>query len=174
LVVTAGITYAASVDQMTLEAWRRVIVVNLDGAFLGTKHAVRTVRTAGHAGSIVLVSSASASRPPSARAPMPRAGRLCACSPGPSPGGAEQGIRVNTVHLAGVRSPMWTGADFWAGLVAQHGGDQEAAWRALAASTPLKRFAEPEEVAQAILYLTSDAASYVTWTELVVDGGFTA
>jgi NAD(P)-dependent dehydrogenase (short-subunit alcohol dehydrogenase family) len=87
---------------------------------------------------------------------------------------AGDGIRVNTVHPAGVRTPMWTGADFWAGVVAQHGGDEEAAWRAVAANTPLKRFAEPEEIAQAILYLASDAASYVTGTELVVDGGFTA
>jgi NAD(P)-dependent dehydrogenase (short-subunit alcohol dehydrogenase family) len=83
-------------------------------------------------------------------------------------------IRVNTVHPAGVRTPMWSAADFWADMVRQHGGDEDAVWRALAANTPLKRFAEPEEIAQAILYLVSDAASYVTGTELVVDGGFTA
>jgi NAD(P)-dependent dehydrogenase (short-subunit alcohol dehydrogenase family) len=87
---------------------------------------------------------------------------------------ASDGIRVNTVHPGGVRTPMWSAADFWADLLRQHNGDEAAAWHALAANAPLKRFAEPEEIGQAILYLVSDAASYVTGTELVVDGGFTA
>jgi NAD(P)-dependent dehydrogenase (short-subunit alcohol dehydrogenase family) len=175
LVVSAGITHAAPVDQITLEAWRRVMAINLDGAFLGTKHAVRMMRQLGRGGSIVLVSSASgikAAPGASAYAASKAALRLFARSVALECAG--DGIRVNTIHPAGVRTPMWTAAEFWTGILAEHGGDEEAAWRALAASTPLKRFAEPEEIAQAIAYLASDAATYVTGTELVVDGGFTA
>ena len=175
LVVSAGVTHAAPVDQITLEAWRRVMATNLDGAFLGTKHAVRAMRGLGRGGSIVLVSSASgikAAPGASAYAASKAALRLFARSVALECAG--DGIRVNTVHPAGVRTPMWTATDFWQGLLVEHGGDEESAWGALAANTPLQRFAEPEEIAQAILYLASDGASYVTGTELVVDGGFTA
>jgi 3(or 17)beta-hydroxysteroid dehydrogenase len=175
LVVSAGMTHAAPVDHIALETWRRVMAVNLDGAFLGTKHAVRTMRGVGRGGSIVLVSSASgikAAPGASAYAASKAALRLFARSVALEC--AADGIRVNTVHPAGVRTPMWTGAEFWPSLLAQHGGDEEAAWRALAESTPLKRFATPDEVAEGIVFLASGAASYVTGTELVIDGGFTA
>jgi NAD(P)-dependent dehydrogenase (short-subunit alcohol dehydrogenase family) len=175
LVVSAGITHAAPIDQLTLEAWRRVMAINLDGAFLGTRHAVQAMRAAGRRGSIVLVSSASgikatpgASAYAASKAALRQFARSVALEC------AADGIRVNTVAPAGVRTAMWTSAEFWPGILAQQGGDEDAAWRALAGSTPLKRFAEPEEIAQAIVYLASDAASYVTGTELVVDGGFTA
>ena len=175
LVVSAGITHAAPIEQMTLEAWRRVMAINLDGAFLGTRHAVQAMRAAGRGGSIVLVSSASgikATPGASAYAASKAALRLFARSVALEC--AADRIRVNTIAPAGVRTPMWTAAEFWPGILAQQGGDEDAAWRAVAASTPLKRFAEPEEIAQAIVYLASDAASYITGTELVVDGGFTA
>jgi len=175
LVVSAGITHAAPVDEISLEAWRRVMSINLDGAYLGTKFAVRAMRRAGNGGSIVLVSSASgikATPGASADAASKAALRLFARSVALEC--ASEGIRVNTVHPAGVRTPMWTATEFWAKSVARHGGDVEATWSELAASTPMKRFAEPEEIAASILFLASDAASYVTGTDLVVDGGYTA
>jgi 3(or 17)beta-hydroxysteroid dehydrogenase len=86
---------------------------------------------------------------------------------------AADGIRVNTVLPAGVATPIWTSAPFWRDLLDHH-GDGEAAWRALASGTPLKRFAQPEEVAEAIVFLASSAASYVTGTEHMVDGCFSA
>jgi 3(or 17)beta-hydroxysteroid dehydrogenase len=175
LVMSAGITHAAPIEQLSLQEWRRVMAVNLDGAFLGTREAVRAMRVGGGGGSIVLVSSASGLRAApgaSAYAASKAAMRLFARSVAVEVAG--DGIRVNTVHPAGVRTPMWTRAEFWSGLVSEHGGDEEAAWRSLASSTPLKRFAQPNEIAQAILFLASDAASYVTGAEMVVDGGFTA
>jgi NAD(P)-dependent dehydrogenase (short-subunit alcohol dehydrogenase family) len=72
-------------------------------------------------------------------------------------------------RAVGTLSTAASRADFWVGLVAQHGGEEEAARREGASGTPLKRFAESEEAAQAILYLASDAASYVTRTKLMVD-----
>ena len=71
---------------------------------------------------------------------------------------------------------MWKTMDFWPELVKQH-GSEEGAWKALgatAAEKPLKRFATPKEIAQGILYLASDESSYVTGTELVIDGGYAA
>ena len=82
-------------------------------------------------------------------------------------------ILVNTVIPAGVRTALWERMDFWPGLVAERGGP-EGAWQALAQSTPLGRFAEPDEIAQGILYLASDESSYMTGAELVLDGGYTA
>ncbi len=83
------------------------------------------------------------------------------------------GIRVNTVHPAGVETEMWKATPFWEQLVAQPDGEQ-AAWSSLAASTPLKRFATAEEIAYGILYLVSDESAYMTASDLVIDGGFTA
>jgi 3(or 17)beta-hydroxysteroid dehydrogenase len=175
MVASAGITFARDLVDMTLDEWRRVMAVNLDGVFLGTKHAVRAMRR-GHGGSIVIVSSASglkAAPGASAYAASKAALRLFAKSVALECAQARDGVRVNTVHPAGVTTPMWQSAEFWSDLVRQQ-GSEEAAWKALAASTPLKRFAQPEEIAQAILFLASDESSYVTGTELVVDGGFTA
>jgi NAD(P)-dependent dehydrogenase (short-subunit alcohol dehydrogenase family) len=175
LVASAGMTFARSLVDMTLSEWRRVMAVNLDGVFLGTKQAVRAMRR-GRGGSIVILSSASglkAAPGASAYAASKAALRLFAKSVALECAQAGDGIRVNTVHPAGVATPMWHGTELWDTLLRQH-GSEEAVWRALAAGTPLKRFARPEEIAQAILYLASDEAAYVTGTELVIDGGFTA
>jgi NAD(P)-dependent dehydrogenase (short-subunit alcohol dehydrogenase family) len=174
LVSNAGIALGGPVADMSLADWRRVMAVNLDGAFLGTKHTIRAMRTAGHGGSIVIVSSASgikATPGASAYAASKAALRLFAKSVALEV--AADGIRVNTVHPSGVETPIWKGTPFWEHLLAQH-GSEAAAFAALASTTPLKRFATADEVARAILFLASDASSYVTGTELVVDGGYTA
>jgi 3(or 17)beta-hydroxysteroid dehydrogenase len=76
---------------------------------------------------------------------------------------AAERIRVNSVHPGAVRTPIWAKADI--------GPEDEAA---LADSSPLRRMGEPEEVADAILYLASDASRFVTGAELVIGGGYTA
>jgi NAD(P)-dependent dehydrogenase (short-subunit alcohol dehydrogenase family) len=80
---------------------------------------------------------------------------------------------VNTVHPAGVKTPMWEGMEFFEELKRAHGGTA-GAWEALGRGSPLGRFATPEEIAAGIVYLSSEEASYVTGTELVIDGGYTA
>lgn len=174
LVANAGVSFAKPVSDMSLEEWRHVHAVNLDGAFLGTKYAVRAMKKTGNGGSIVIVSSASgikASGGASAYCSSKAGVRLLAkavaleCAP--------DRIRVNTVVPAGVVTPMWAEMPFFEDLRREHGGD-EGAYRVLAEGTPMGRFAEPEEVAAGILYLSSDEASYVTGTDLVIDGGFTA
>ncbi|HEY9744354.1 MAG TPA: glucose 1-dehydrogenase [Coleofasciculaceae cyanobacterium] len=175
LVANAGLSFAKPVTEMSLQEWRQVMAVNLDGVFLGTKQAVRAMRK-GSGGSIVIVSSASglkASPGASAYCASKAAQRLFAKSVALECAQNGDNIRVNTVHPAGVATPMWKSMDFWNDLVEQNAGEAEA-WKALASTSPLKRFAQPEEIAQAILYLASDESLFVTGTELVIDGGFTA
>jgi NAD(P)-dependent dehydrogenase (short-subunit alcohol dehydrogenase family) len=86
---------------------------------------------------------------------------------------AVDGIRVNTVNPAAVRTPMWKGMEFFQALQEEL-GSEAAAWRALEQSSPLGRFATPEEIAAAVLYLCSDVAAFVTGSSLVIDGGYTA
>jgi 3(or 17)beta-hydroxysteroid dehydrogenase len=174
LIANAGVSFAKPVSEMSLEEWRQVHAVNLDGAFLGTKHAVRAMKEAGRGGSIVIVSSASgikatggASAYCSSKAGVRLFAKAIALEC------ASDGIRVNTVIPAGVVTPMWAEMPFFDDLRRAHGGD-EGAYRVLAEGTPLGRFAEPEEVAAGILFLSSEEASYVTGTDLVIDGGFTA
>lgn len=81
-------------------------------------------------------------------------------------------IRVNCVSPAGVRTPMWTAMPFFRDLV-ERTGSEEGTWAALAETSPFGRFATPEEIAHAVLYLASDESLYVTGADLVVDGGFT-
>ena len=173
LVNNAGISFAKPLGETTLAEWRQLMAVNLDGVFLGTREAVRAMRGSG-GGAIINVSSASG------LVGSPTASAYCA-----SKGGvrlftkavalevAGDGIRVNSIHPGGVRTPIWAKADFWPGLVEQS-GSEDAAFQALAGASPLGRLAEPEEIAEAILYLASDASKFMTGSELVIDGGYTA
>lgn len=133
----------------------------------------------GQGGSIVIVSSASgikASPGASAYCASKAALRLLAKTAALACIEHCDNIRVNTIHPGGVVTPLWKSMDFWQDLVKQHGGE-EAAWKApgaFAEKSPLKRFATAMEVAQGILYLASGESSFVTGTELVIDGGYTA
>jgi NAD(P)-dependent dehydrogenase (short-subunit alcohol dehydrogenase family) len=171
----AGLSAASPVADTTLADWRRVMAVNLDGVFLGTKHAILAMRR-GNGGSIVNVSSASGIKASAgAAAYCASKAAVIQFTKTVALECAQNGdnVRVNAVAPAGVMTPMWEETDFWKGLVAQHGG-VEAAWQALASTTPLKRFARPEEIARGILFLASGESSYMTGATLVLDGGYTA
>lgn len=164
LVNNAGVSRVGAVTDMTLQDWRALMAINLDGVFLGVKHGIRAMRRHGEGGAIVNVSSISGI----VGAPMSSA--YCA-----SKGGvrlltkavalecAAEKIRVNSVHPGAVRTAIWSTV----GL-----GPQDEA--AIAAAQPMGRMAEPEEVADAIAYLASDAARFMTGSELVIDGGWSA
>jgi NAD(P)-dependent dehydrogenase (short-subunit alcohol dehydrogenase family) len=152
------------------------MAVNLEGIFLGTKHAIRVMRQHGQGGSIVNVSSISGIKA------QPEACAYCASKAAVimfSKAAALEclrtggQIRVNTVSPSGVKTPMWKTQAFFQELMAKEGGE-EAAFQAMERAYPHGRFALPEEIAWAILYLASDESRYVTGTNLVIDNGDTA
>ncbi|MFN8010021.1 MAG: SDR family oxidoreductase [Holophagaceae bacterium] len=173
----AGVAEAAPVEAMSLEAWRRVTAVNLDGAFLAVKHGVLAMRRhpdrAARGGSIVLVASASGLKaaPGASAYAASKAGVLMlARSAALECARAKDGIRVNAVAPAGVRTRMWSSMPFFQARVEEVG--EAAAWAELEATQPLGRFAEPGEVAGAIAHLC--ASPTATGSVLVLDGGYTA
>ncbi len=170
----AGVASAAPVIDMTLAEWRRVIQINLDGVFLGTKYTIRVMR-AGNGGSIINVASASgikASAGASAYCASKAAVRMFSKTAALECAAAGWKIRVNCVSPGGVKTPIWKKMDFWPSLVAQH-GSEEAAWKTLAGPSTEGFFA-PEEIAKANLFLASDESAYLNASEIVVDRGYSA
>ena len=157
-------------EHATLSGWRAVHATNLDGVFLGCKHAIRAMRRYGNGGSIVNVSSRSglvgipgaaayASSKAAVRNHTKSVALYC----------AEQGlgIRCNSVHPAAILTPMWE-------PMLGEGAEREERVRAFVEDTPLRRFGTPEEAAYAVLYLASEESAYTTGTELNLDGGILA
>jgi NAD(P)-dependent dehydrogenase (short-subunit alcohol dehydrogenase family) len=172
LVHSAGIAAASPIDETTLDEWRRVMATNLDGSFLAIKHGIRAMRDAG--GAIVLVGSASGIRPSAGAAAYSTSkaavGMLVRSAAKEC---REKGIpvRVNAISPGGVKTPLWRSMPFFAELVKLH-GSEKAAFEAMEAHGG-DRFAEPSQVAEAILFLASDASSHLTGVELLVDDGYT-
>jgi NAD(P)-dependent dehydrogenase (short-subunit alcohol dehydrogenase family) len=123
LVNNAGVSFAKPIAEMRLDEWRRVQAVNLDGVFLGTKHAINAMN--GKGGSIVNVASVSGINPDpgaSAYGASRAAIRLFAKLAAVECADAKTGIRVSVVTPRGVKTPMWQTMDFFKELVARHGG----------------------------------------------------
>ncbi len=169
LVNCAGVALLKDVEATTLEEWHTLMAVNLDGTFLGCKHAVRVMKERG-GGSIVNMSSV---------AGLIGAANLAAyCA---SKGGVRlltksvalhcvrkgYNIRCNSVHPSFAETPMLDTM-----LASARNPEKLAANFAMAA--PLGRLAQPIEIARAILYLASNESTFTTGAELVVDGGLTA
>jgi NAD(P)-dependent dehydrogenase (short-subunit alcohol dehydrogenase family) len=169
LVNNAGIAVLKDVEATTLDEWRRVMAVNLDGPFLGCKHAVRAMKKSG-GGSIVNVSSiAGMVGHHSLAAYCASKGGVRLLTKSVALHCARQGydIRCNSVHPSFADTPMVA-----AMLAAAR--DPEKMRGRLAAAAPLGRLATPLDVARTILFLASDAAAFTTGAEMVVDGGATA
>jgi len=155
-------------EHCSLEDWRAIHATNLDGVFLGCKHAVGVMKTSG--GSIVNIASRSgrvgvggAAAYASSKAAVINHTKSVAlyC--------AERGypIRCNAISPGAIRTPMWE-------TLLEHAPDRDAAIAEFAAEVPLRRMGTPQDVASLAVYLVSDDSSYVTGSELAVDGGLTA
>ncbi|MBT3371206.1 MAG: glucose 1-dehydrogenase [Rhodospirillaceae bacterium] len=172
LVNNAGIGIGGSLLDMSLEDWRRQNAINLDGVFLGTKHAIPAIHNSG-GGSIIIMSSVAGLRgsPGLAGYSASKGGvRLFAKSAALECAGAGLKVRVNSVHPGIIDTPIWTKLPS-GGL---SGGANAIDPEALAAATVAHRAGLPQEVADGVLYLASDLSSYVNGSELVIDGGMMA
>jgi 3(or 17)beta-hydroxysteroid dehydrogenase len=167
LVNNAGVTVNKDIEETTLEEWRWVMSINLDGVFLGIKYAIGAMKKSG-GGSIINISSAAG-----------MVGQLWAAAYCSSKGGVrlltkaaalecskigrDYSIRVNSIHPGCVRTallePLLKKPEMAAIINGLH---------------PVGHLGEPEDVAYMVLYLASDESKFVTGSELVIDGGYTA
>lgn len=164
LVNNAGIEIHGTVASLLIEQWDRLLGVNLRGAFLLSKYAIPQMK---RGSSIVNISSvhAFAAYPDSAAYDSSKAGllgltRAMALDHGPA------GIRVNAICPGYIQTPLM---DQWLNTVP----DRETALREVLKSHPLGRIGTPRDVAEAVLFLSSESASFITGTYLVVDGAMT-
>jgi len=168
IVNNAAIMIAGGADELTVDQFDRAMAVNVRGTFLGCKHALLRFREQGGGGSIVNIASISAE--------VGLAGQAAYCA---SKGAVKmltkqisvdysaQGIRCNAVGPGSIDGDFLT--EYLSAL-----DDPQAARAAIVAAHPIKRLSQPEEVAQAVLFLISDRASFISGAVLMVDGGYTA
>ncbi len=176
VVANAGASAAAPIAEMSFEMWRRILAANLDGVFLTLQTGFRLIRMSGRGGAMVVTSSASAIRaePGVGAYGASKAGALQLARVAAREGAAE-GIRVNAILPGGVETPMWSDTPMFRDLLQRSGGNEPAAFAELARmATPLGRFAKPEEIADMILFLLSDACATVTGAQFSCDGGYSA
>ena len=170
LVNNAGVGVAANVEVETLENWRWLMSINLDGVFLGTKLAIESMKRSASAGSIINLSSIEGIVADANLAAYNASkGGVTLFTKSAALHCAKTGtrIRVNSVHPGYIWTPM----------VQNHLNrqpDPEAAKAYVESLHPVGHLGEPDDIAYAILYLASDESKFVTGAELVVDGGYTA
>ncbi len=164
LVNNAGISGSGKIEDTTLEEWQRVMDVNAKGVFLGTKAAIPVMRAAG-GGSIVNISSqlGIVAVETSSAQYIASKGAVRLFTKATAVQYAKDGIRANSVHPGPIATPM-----------SERSRSDPEHNEFMVSRIPLGRWAEPEEVAYGVLYLASDEASFVTGSELVIDGGWTA
>lgn len=168
LVNNAGIGSIGSIADESIEQWRLVHAVDLDSVFLGCKTALPLMSKSG-AGSIVNVSSISgiiASHNLAAYNSAKAAVRHLSKSIALHCARERNNIRCNSVHPAFIDTPILDGF--------ATGADRDAALAKLGRQIPLGRVGQPEDVAYAVLYLASDESTFVTGTEIRIDGGISA
>jgi NAD(P)-dependent dehydrogenase (short-subunit alcohol dehydrogenase family) len=171
-VVNAGIGAATPIADMSFEEWRRVMRVNLDGAFLTLQAAMRAIRSTGSGGAIVLTASAAGLKAePGIAAYAASKAAVIQLTKVAAKEMAGENIRVNCIAPGGVETPIWDEVPMFDELV-RSTGSTAAAFAAMASGAPLKRFATPDEIAAQIAFLLSDDAAYTTGACLVSDGGY--
>ena len=168
LVNNAGISRGGNIEQLSFEDWKLVMSVNVDSVFLGTKHALKYMRQ-NQPGSIVNISSI-AGLIAAHNSPVYNASKagVWLLSKGIALHCAKQGleIRSNSVHPTFIDTPILD-------PIRQQLGKDVAEGK-LARQIPLGHIGEPEDVANAALYLASDVSKFMTGAELKLDGGISA
>ncbi len=164
LVNNAGVVSRVPLEDIEVSEWDRVMDINSKGVFLGTKAAIPEMRKAG-GGSIVNISSISGIAGQSYVSAVYNAskGAVRIFTKSTAIQYAPEGIRANSIHPGPIDTPM----------TAFRQGDPQAVAESIA-RIPLGRNGQPDDVAYGVLYLASDESSFVTGSELVIDGGFIA
>ncbi|MFC4222389.1 SDR family oxidoreductase [Lysinibacter cavernae] len=164
----AAVTWTEPVSSTTLAGWKRVIDINLTGAFLLAKEAYLAMRTAGNGGSIIFTGSPHALRTiPESSAYSASKGGVAALMKALAIEAAPFGIRVNSVLPGAVDTPLLRSD-------AALSDDPEAMIRRWGASRPVGRIGKPDEIASVVAFLASEGASYMSGSEIMVDGGLYA
>ena len=169
LVNNAGVVASRSIEDTTLEEWRFVNSVNVEGTFLGCKHGIPHLRASGGGSIINLSSVAGITAAPMMAAYSASKGAVRALTKTVAIELARKGdqIRCNSIHPVFFQTPMLD-------TIVATTRNPDKFRTGLQGTVPLGRFGQPEEVAAMALYLASDEARFVTGAEFVIDGGFTA
>ena len=167
-VVNAGIAAGSPIRDASFDHWRSIMSVNLDGAFLTLRSAMRAMKDGG---SVVMLASVSGLKPMAgasayctSKAAVIQLAKIGALE------GVADGIRVNAIAPGGVDTSIWDSDPGFAQMVKDMGREQ--ALTVMAEVTPTKRFASADEIANTIGFLLSDAAGNITGAVLSSDGGF--
>ena len=164
LVNNAGILIRKGIEDTTEEDWDRIMGVNAKGAFLGTKHCIPAMREAG-GGSIVNISSTAGlvASPSGSASYTASKGAVRLLTKSTAIQYAKEGIRCNSIHPGPVDTDM-----------IQETITDSAKLEERMQRLPMGRVGTADEIAYGVLYLASEEASFVTGSELVIDGGTTA
>jgi NAD(P)-dependent dehydrogenase (short-subunit alcohol dehydrogenase family) len=180
LVNNAAIAQVASIEELTLESWRRIQAVNVESILIGTRAMLELLKISGKTrkggASIVNFSSVGGMRGAaftSAYCTSKGAVRLFSKSAAIEFGALHYNIRVNSVHPGGIETEM-LGSMIQRYVDLGAVSSAKAAEAGIIAQHPIGRMGKPEEIGGGVVYLCSTASSFVTGCEFVIDGGFTA
>ena len=164
LVNNAGILIRASIEETTEDDFDRIMAVNVKGVFFGTKHAIPAMRRAG-GGSIINISSTAGlvGSPGETAAYSATKGSVRLFTKSTAVQHAKDHIRFNSIHPGPIETDMIKDV-----LTSPE------KWQQRLRRLPLQRAGKPEDIAYGVIYLASDESSFVTGSELVIDGGTTA
>lgn len=168
LINNAGLEYFTTIEETTEDQWDKTMNINLKGVFLGTKFVLPVMREKGKGNIINIASVAGLSAWPGLGVYSASKGGVVLLTKATAVENGKYGIRANSIAPGAIRTPL---------LEQQYIGstdDPEAVEAELLKNNPLKQFGDPVEIAEAALYLATDASNYVTGHSLVVDGGLTS
>ncbi len=170
VVNNAGIGPTGTIESTSFADYRRLMSINMDGVFLGTKYAIKAMKDCEAKGSVINLSSIEGliGDPDLAAYNASKGGvRLLTKSAALHCALTRTGIRVNSIHPGYILTPMVEG-------ICDESSDGAAKLAALAALHPVGHLGTPEDIGWGIVYLASDEARFITGAELVIDGGYTA